>query len=92
MIYKKLLQLLKKFYVTYKFFCNPALPYPINAAGSSGAQGNAVSSVYFLRHDEQGVQMVEQIKSTIINFAVSVKAKLKKSMLIPRQSFTFSFV
>ena len=32
------------------FFCNPSLPYPINAAGSSGAQGNAVSTVYFLRH------------------------------------------
>lgn len=41
------------------FFCNAALPYPINAAGSSGAQGNAVSTVYFLRHDEQGVQMVD---------------------------------
>lgn len=41
------------------FFCNAALPYPINAAGSSGAQGNAVSDVYFLRHDEQGCQMVD---------------------------------
>ncbi len=41
------------------FFCNAALPYPINAAGSSGAQGNAVSTVYFLRHDEQGIQMAD---------------------------------
>ncbi|MHB8483814.1 MAG: hypothetical protein ACYDBV_13970 [Nitrospiria bacterium] len=41
------------------FFCNAALPYPINAAGSSGAQGNAVSTIYFLRHDEQGCQMVD---------------------------------
>jgi len=41
------------------FFCNAALPYPINQAGSSGAQGNAVSTVYFLRHDEQGVQMAD---------------------------------
>jgi len=41
------------------FFCNAALPYPIDSTGSSGAQGNAVSTVYFLRHDEQGVQMVD---------------------------------
>jgi len=43
------------------FFCNPALPYPIDAAGSSGATGNIVSSVYFLRHDEQGIQMVDLV-------------------------------
>ena len=73
------------------FFCNASLPYPINAAGSSGAQGNAVSDVYFVRHDEQGMCMVERFKSTIKNCAVSVKAKLK-SMLIPRQSFTFSYI
>ncbi len=41
------------------FFCNAALPYPIDPTGSSGTQGNAVSTVYFLRHDEQGVQMVD---------------------------------
>jgi hypothetical protein len=41
------------------FFCNAALPYPIDTTGSSGPQGNAVSTVYFLRHDEQGVQMVD---------------------------------
>ena len=41
------------------FFCNASLPYPIDSTGSSGAQGNAVSTVYFLRHDEQGVQMVD---------------------------------
>ena len=41
------------------FFCNAALPYPIDPTGSSGAQGNAVSTVYFLRHDEQGVQMAD---------------------------------
>jgi len=41
------------------FFCNAALPYPIDSTGSSGPQGNAVSTVYFLRHDEQGVQMVD---------------------------------
>lgn len=43
------------------FFANPALPYPINAAGSSGATGNLVSNIYFLRHDEQGVQMVDLV-------------------------------
>lgn len=43
------------------FFVNPALPYPFNAAGSSGVTGNTVSNVYFLRHDEQGVQMVDLV-------------------------------
>lgn len=43
------------------FFVNPALPYPINFAGSSGATGNLVSTVYFLRLDEQGVQMVDLV-------------------------------
>jgi hypothetical protein len=43
------------------FFCNPALPYPYNAVGSSGAAGSGLSSVYFLRHDEQGVQMVDLV-------------------------------
>ncbi len=43
------------------FFVNPALPYAINAAGSSGAAGNAVSSAYFLRYDDQGIQMVDLV-------------------------------
>lgn len=43
------------------FFCNPALPYPINAAGSSGATGNLVSNVYFLRHDAQGCEMADLV-------------------------------
>ena len=43
------------------FFCNPALPYPINDAGSSGATGNLVSTAYFLRHDDQGIQMVDLV-------------------------------
>ena len=43
------------------FFVNPALPYPINQAGSSGATGNLVSNVYFLRHDEQGIQTVDLV-------------------------------
>jgi hypothetical protein len=43
------------------FFCNPALPYPYNNVGSSGAYGSGLSTVYFLRHDEQGVQMVDLV-------------------------------
>jgi hypothetical protein len=43
------------------FFCNPALPYPYNAAGSSGSTGNTVSDVYFLRHDAQGIEVVELV-------------------------------
>lgn len=43
------------------FFCNPALPYPYNAAGSSGSSGNVFSNVYFLRHDSQGVEMVDLV-------------------------------
>ncbi len=43
------------------FFCNPALPYPENPAGSSGATGSGLSTVYFLRHDDQGVQMVDLV-------------------------------
>jgi hypothetical protein len=43
------------------FFCNPALPYPINFAGSSGATGNIVSDIYFLRHDAQGVEMADLV-------------------------------
>lgn len=43
------------------FFCNPALPYPYNEVGSSGAYGSGLSSVYFLRHDEQGIQMIDLV-------------------------------
>jgi hypothetical protein len=43
------------------FFVNPALPYPDNAVGSSGASGSGLSTVYFLRHDDQGVQMVDLV-------------------------------
>jgi hypothetical protein len=43
------------------FFCNPALPYPYNAAGSSGAAGSGLSTVYFLRQDDQGIQMVDLV-------------------------------
>jgi len=44
------------------FFCNAALPYPATAqAGSSGAQGLAFSDVFFLRHDNQGVEMADLV-------------------------------
>lgn len=43
------------------FFVNAALPYPDNAQGSSGTQGSAMSTVYFLRHDNQGVEMVDLV-------------------------------
>jgi hypothetical protein len=43
------------------FFCNPALPYPVTSSGSSGSQGGSVSTIYLLRHDEQGIQMVDLV-------------------------------
>lgn len=43
------------------FFVNAALPYPVNQAGSSGATGNPISNVYFLRYDDQGCQMVDLV-------------------------------
>ena len=43
------------------FFANPALPYPYNAEQSSGTYGSGLSSAYFLRHDEQGVQMIDLV-------------------------------
>lgn len=42
------------------FFVNPALPYPYNAAGSSGSTGNPTwSDIYLLRFDDQGIQMTD---------------------------------
>jgi hypothetical protein len=44
------------------FFVNAALPYSFAAyAGSSGAAGNSVSNVYFLRYDDQGCQMIDLV-------------------------------
>lgn len=43
------------------FFTNAALPYPIDSTGSSGSTGNGVSNIYFLRHDDQGVQMADLV-------------------------------
>lgn len=44
------------------FFCNAALPYPAsNSAGSSGAQGLPFSDVFFLRHDNQGIEMADLV-------------------------------
>jgi len=41
------------------FFCNSSSPYPANAQGSSGPQGFYTSTIYALRHDEQGSAMVD---------------------------------
>lgn len=42
------------------FFVNPALPYPYNANGSSGVEGNPTwSDIYLLRFDDQGIQMAD---------------------------------
>jgi hypothetical protein len=44
------------------FFVNAALPYPATeAVGSSGAQGMPFSDVYFLRHDNQGIEMADLV-------------------------------
>ncbi len=67
------------------FFCNPALPYPINQAGSSGATGNLVSNVYFLRHDEQGVQVVELVplgRTELAKIADTVRFYLNEYLVL----------
>jgi hypothetical protein len=43
------------------FFVNAVLPYPYNQAGSSGAVGGPLSNAYFLRYDDQGVEMVDLV-------------------------------
>jgi len=43
------------------FFCNPALPYSYNSVGSSGVAGSGLSTAYFVRHDDQGIQMVDLV-------------------------------
>jgi|ERR1035437_1783925 hypothetical protein len=67
------------------FFVNAALPYPINAAGSSGATGNIVSNVYFLRHDEQGVQMVDLVplgRTELAKLADTVRFYLNEYLVL----------
>jgi hypothetical protein len=44
------------------FFCNSALPYPAtNSAGSSGPQGLPFSDIFFVRHDNQGLEMADLV-------------------------------
>lgn len=67
------------------FFVNPALPYPYNASGSSGATGNTVSNVYFLRHDEQGVQMVDLVplgRTELAKIADTVRFYLNEYLVL----------
>lgn len=67
------------------FFCNPALPYPYNEAGSSGAAGSGLSSVYFLRHDEQGVQVVDLVplgRTELAKIADTVRFYLNEYLVL----------
>lgn len=67
------------------FFCNPALPYPINQAGSSGATGNGVSNIYFLRHDEQGVQVIDLVplgRTELAKIADTVRFYLNEYLVL----------
>lgn len=67
------------------FFCNPALPYPYNEAGSSGSQGSGLSSVYGLRHDEQGVQMVDLVplgRTELAKIADTVRFYLNEYLVL----------
>lgn len=67
------------------FFCNPALPYPYNAVGSSGATGSGLSSVYFLRHDDQGVQMVDLVplgRTELAKIADTVRFYLNEYLVL----------
>lgn len=67
------------------FFCNPALPYPYNAIGSSGATGSGLSTVYFLRHDEQGVQMIDLVplgRTELAKIADTVRFYLNEYLVL----------
>jgi hypothetical protein len=67
------------------FFCNPALPYPINQAGSSGPTGNLVSNLYLLRHDEQGVQMADLVplgRTELAKIADTVRFYLNEYLVL----------
>lgn len=67
------------------FFCNPALPYPYNAVGSSGATGSGLSTVYFLRHDDQGVQMIDLVplgRTELAKIADTVRFYLNEYLIL----------
>lgn len=70
------------------FFCNPALPYPYNqtsGGGSSGTYGSGLSTVYFLRHDEQGVQMVDLVplgRTELAKIADTVRFYLNEYLVL----------
>jgi len=67
------------------FFCNPALPYPIDASGSSGATGNLVSNIYFVRHDEQGAQVVDLVtlgRTELAKIADTVRFYLNEYLVL----------
>ena len=67
------------------FFANPALPYPYNAAGSSGATGSGLSTAYFLRHDAQGIQMVDLVplgRTELAKIADTVRFYLNEYLVL----------
>ncbi len=67
------------------FFANPALPYPYNAAGSSGATGTSLSTAYFLRHDAQGVQMIDLVplgRTELAKIADTVRFYLNEYLVL----------
>ena len=67
------------------FFANPALPYPYNAVGSSGATGSGLSTCYFLRHDAQGIQMVDLVplgRTELAKIADTVRFYLNEYLVL----------
>lgn len=67
------------------FFANPALPYPYNAAGSSGTTGSGLSTCYFLRHDAQGVQMIDLVplgRTELAKIADTVRFYLNEYLIL----------
>jgi len=67
------------------FFCNPALPYPDNAVGSSGTTGSGLSTAYFLRHDQQGVEMVDLVplgRTELAKIADTVRFYLNEYIIL----------
>lgn len=68
------------------FFCNAALPYPFKGnAGSSGATGGLISTVYFLRHDEQGIQMADLVplgRTELAKIADTVRFYLNQYLVL----------
>jgi len=75
------------------FFCNPALPYPYNAAGSSGSAGNVFSDIYFLRHDAQGIETVDLVpigRTELAKIADSVRFYINEYLVLAVKAEPFN--